>query len=291
MICLSQVIKALMDFFKSRNESHRFVVLAPTRTAAALLHGLTYHSFLGVPIDGQPALRNDMTNNSLVKARLDRVEYIFLDEVSMVSCDNNYKISAPLPRALNEFDLPYSGINMIFSGDFAQLSPVFGSALYSGTVGTQLMSRMTVQGQKAAIGKALWHQVTTVVILRKNMRQRKQTAEDAKPRTALENMRYAACTPEDIKFLKTRIAGRQSDQPKLSDKEFRNVSIITALNAQKDRINELGSVRFAAETGQTLTDFYSIDRFGSSPDAAEKRSRGRKSKASGKHVSNEIALL
>src|SRR5258705_10810589 len=151
------------------------------------------------------------------------------------------------------------------------------------------MSRMTVQGQKAAIGKAIWHQVTTVVILRKNMRQKTQTAEDAKLRTALENMRYAACTPEDIKFLKSRIAGRRSEQPKLSNKEFRNVSIITALNAQKDRINELGSVHFAAETGQTLTHFYSIDRFGSPPDAAEKRSRGRKSKASGKHVSNGIS--
>jgi hypothetical protein len=32
------------------------------------------------------------------------------------------------------------------------------------------------------------------------------------------------------------------DQPKLSDKEFINVSIITALNIQKDRIKELGSV-------------------------------------------------
>src|SRR6202041_3781549 len=151
------------------------------------------------------------------------------------------------------------------------------------------MSRMTVQGQEAGIGKALWHQVTTVVILRKNMRQRTQTAEDAKLRTALENMRYAACTPEDIKFLKSRIAGRRLEQPKLSTKEFRNVSIITALNAQKDRINELGSAQFAAETGQTLTHFYSIDRFGSPPDAAEKRSRGRKSKASSKHVSNEIS--
>src|SRR3984885_12624838 len=235
-----------MEFFKSRNESHRFVVLAPTGTAAALLHGSTYHSFLGVPIDGQTAFRNETTNNAQVKT------------------------SSQLAKALNEFDLPYGGINMIFSGDFAQMPPVFGSPLYSGTVGTQLMSRMTVQGQEAAIGKTLWHQVTTVVILRKNMRQRTQTPKDAKLRTALENMRYAACTPEDIKFLKTRIAGRRSDQPKLSDKEFRNVSIITALNAQKDRINELGSVRFAAETGQTLTDFYSIDRFGSPPDAAEK---------------------
>ena len=169
------------------------------------------------------------------------------------------------------------------------VATVFGSPLYSGTVGTQLMSCMTVQGQEAAIGKALWHQVTTVVILRKNMRQKTQTAEDAKLRTALENMRYAACTPEDIKFLKSRIAGRHSNQPQLSSKEFRNVSIITALNAQKDRINELGSAQFAAETGQTLTHFYSIDRFGSPPDAAEKQPRGRKSKVSGKHVSNEIS--
>src|ERR1700723_2192851 len=284
----SQVIKGLMHFFKSRNESHRFVVLAPTGTAAALLQGSTYHSFLGVPIDGQEALRNE-TNNTQVRTRLDGVEYLFLDEVSMVACDDNYKISSQLAKGLNEFGLPYGGINMIFAGDFAQLPPVFGSPLYSGSVGTQLMSRMTVQGQQAAIGKALWHQVTTVVILRENMRQKTQTPEDAKLRTALENMRYAACTPEYIIFLKTRIAGRRPEQPKLSGKEFRNVSIITALNAQKDRINELGSARFAAETGQTLTDFYSIDRFGSSPDPAEKRSKGKKSKPSRKHESHQIS--
>jgi hypothetical protein len=35
--------------------------------------------------------------------------------------------------------------------------------------------------------------------------------------------------------LKTRIAGRCSDQPKLAAKFFQNVSIITALNAQKDK--------------------------------------------------------
>ena len=56
---------------------------------------------------------------------------------------------------------------------------------------------------KTAIGKALWHQVTTVVSLRENMRQKTQIPEDAKLHTALDNMRYAACTLEDIKFLKT----------------------------------------------------------------------------------------
>jgi len=38
---------------------------------------VTYHSFLGVPIDGQTALRNENTNNAQVRARLDGVEYIF----------------------------------------------------------------------------------------------------------------------------------------------------------------------------------------------------------------------
>ena len=131
----------------------------------------------------------------------------------MVACDDNYKISSQLAKGLNEFGLPYGGINMIFARDFARLPPVFGSPLYSGSVGTQLMACMTVQGQQVAIGKAPWHQVTTVVMLRENMRQKTQTPKDAKLCTALKNMRYAACTPEDIIFLKKRIAGNvQSNQ-------------------------------------------------------------------------------
>lgn len=37
------------------------------------------------------------------------------------------------------------------------------------------------------------------------------------------------------------------------------MSIITNLNSQKDEINRLGSLRFADETSQTLTHFFSID--------------------------------
>ena len=44
----SQVLKALIDFFKERNESHRIMILAPIGSAAALLNGLTYHSVLGI---------------------------------------------------------------------------------------------------------------------------------------------------------------------------------------------------------------------------------------------------
>jgi hypothetical protein len=276
----SQVIKALTAFFERRNESHRIVITAPTGTAAALVGGSTYHSILGI---------NDRSASTIsmakLRTRLDGVNYMFLDEVSMLSCHDMYNVSAQPAKAFNEPNKPFGGLNMIFSGDFSQLPPVSGGesiSLYSGSIGTQIYSGLSHYGQESAIGKALWHQVTTVVILRENMRQKLQSPEDAKFRKALENMRYKACTQEDIAYLRTRITGPGISRPKLAEKDFRNVSIITAWNSQKDRINELGSVRFAKETNQHLIDFYSIDKWVTYEDIPEKitgRKRRKRVKA------------
>jgi len=190
-----------------------------------------------------------------------------------------YKISCQCAKARGEHNEAFGGINFIFAGDFAQLPPAMNAPpLYSGNVGTQPDSSQTVRKQEAAIGKALWHQVTTVVILRQNMRQSQQTIQDAKFRTALENMRYKSCTPADISFLRSRIAGKGSDEPKLAQKNFRNVSIITAFNAQKDRINQLGCERFATENNQTLTSFYSIDRWKEPEESKKNKGCGRPKK-------------
>ena len=51
--------------------------------------------------------------------RLEGVDYIFIDEVSMLACHDMYKISAQLAKALNAFDLPFGGMNIIFAEDFA----------------------------------------------------------------------------------------------------------------------------------------------------------------------------
>jgi hypothetical protein len=285
----SQVLKALVDFFKERNESHRIIIIAPTGSAAALLNGSTYHSVLNI---GSDRARNDASSQISVRERLDGVDYIFLDEISMVACHELYQISASLAKARNMTETPFGGLNMIFAGDFAQLKPVFGSPLYSHTVGTSLDASMSVRSQQSAIGKALWHQITTVVILRQNMRQKTQSTEDAQFRTALENMRYAQCTQEDIEFLKTRIAGKKTGQPNIAKKRFRNVSIITELNSQKDQLNKLGSLRFASENGQKLTDFFSDDELGEDIDPAalsSVRKKDKKSKPSSKkHLSPDM---
>ena len=112
----SQVLKALSHFFSARNESHRLAIVAPTGTAASLLGRSTYHYMFGI---------NDRNNVNLsqVQARILGVEYVFFDEVSMLSAWDMYKISARLARVRNRLDEPFGGMNMIFAGGFCTDAP------------------------------------------------------------------------------------------------------------------------------------------------------------------------
>ena len=107
----SQVFKAVV------NESHRYVILGPTGTSAALQNGSTYHSFLG--INPNTSSKNEATNIAQLKARIEGVDSIFIDEVPMLSCHDLCKFSAKLAKAINVHNLPFGGLNIIFAGDFA----------------------------------------------------------------------------------------------------------------------------------------------------------------------------
>ena len=271
----SQVIRAMVFFFQERNEAYRFIVLGPTGTVAALLNGSTYHSVFKIPRDTKSKNQDDIdgivaegSSLAAVNERLQGVDYIFLDEISMVSCNDLQQLATQAAKARNIHDSTFGGLSVITAGDFTQLPPTTGPSLYSNLVDTTMRSAVTIQSQNAVLGKILWHQFNIVVILRQNMRQKEQTEDDDKLRTALSNMRYGACTTQDVSFLRSRIASLGKNGPRLDSAEFRNVSIITALNSQKDVINELGTKRFAADNGKELVIFRSIDS--ASPRAVDK---------------------
>ncbi|KIJ30973.1 hypothetical protein M422DRAFT_128589, partial [Sphaerobolus stellatus SS14] len=89
----SQVIKAIKYYFMTCKEGHRFEVVVPTGSAAVWWFNL-YHSLLGFREKEEGKVSR--TSLSHVKERLKHCSYILLDEVSMLSCRDLYKISTRL---------------------------------------------------------------------------------------------------------------------------------------------------------------------------------------------------
>ncbi|KAI0054663.1 hypothetical protein BV25DRAFT_1774201, partial [Artomyces pyxidatus] len=95
----SQVIKALTSLFEQRGQSYLFMILAPTGSAAALVSGSTYHSILGFRGGGETTgtgINESMGALGSIRDRLKNVEYVFLDEISMVDCGDMYNISSQM---------------------------------------------------------------------------------------------------------------------------------------------------------------------------------------------------
>ncbi|KAJ8507304.1 hypothetical protein ONZ45_g10312 [Pleurotus djamor] len=266
----SQVLKALLAFFASRGETSRILVVAPTGNAAVLIGGQTYHSAFGITQkDSLPSAMADL------KDRLHFIDYIFFDEISMCSCRDLYTICAKLVH-ITGCVKPFGGKNMLFAGDFAQLPPPVGGesvSLYSDQLRFASKSNRT---QVATLGLVLWHMVTTVVILRQNMRQTSQTEKDAKYRTMLENLRYARCTPRDLALLRSLISTSCTGGRSIADSAFRNSSIITGNNSNKEAFNDLGNQRFAGEHGHDLQTFYCEDLVALEDDETKKTRSRRK---------------
>ncbi|KAJ3817834.1 hypothetical protein F5880DRAFT_1461613, partial [Lentinula raphanica] len=89
----SQVIKALLSFFQLRDKSYAIVTCAPTGNASALLGGSTYHFLLGIN-NQEEKIKN--VKMAQVCERLKDINYVVLDEVSMLSCYDLYRISEQL---------------------------------------------------------------------------------------------------------------------------------------------------------------------------------------------------
>ena len=97
------------------------------------------------------------------------VDYLFIDEVSMIGCSFLLKISEALTEA-KQSTKAFGGINIIFTGDFAQLLPVGETQLFS-HIDSHKKKVGTKHGQDDVFGKLLWLLVKVVVILNQVMRQ------------------------------------------------------------------------------------------------------------------------
>lgn len=235
----SHVVNSILRLFSLLGRRSNILVAAPTGAAAIIIGGHTIHSLTLLP-DGPG---RDL--QELCKIWKD-VDYLILDEVSMIGARFLSQLHSRLLRAKgyhdNKMDLPFGGINMIFTGDFGQLRPVRDPPLYSHSLvndpGLEMCQRKG--GINALMGAYLWRKVNAVVLLKINQRQ----AGDRLYADLLGRIRAGhAKTAEvhgqqsDFAVLRTRYADRLHvvDPQRLS--EFQDAPIIVGRKKLRDLLN------------------------------------------------------
>lgn len=202
----THVVKALQSLMQIYGFTNAIRYLAPTGTAASLVDGTTIHAGLGIkisPTNQGKGGRNPGEDNEdwtcvidvrkASEIRLDwlPVLFVLIDEVSMVSLKLLCELDHALRYAKEAHGEWFGGINIIFSGDFYQYSPVGGSPLY-----TPVTKRMTQSDDeiKNRLGRIAWKTVNTVIILEEQMRM----AADKDFGLAVLNLRTRTCTIDDV---------------------------------------------------------------------------------------------
>ena len=246
----SRVVNALRDFFNLRNETRRFRLAAYTGMAARNIGGATLHALLQMNESGRKV--SAKTKRDLA-AMWDGVDYLFIDEVSMIGCEFLHNISVSLTEAKGR-TAAFGGVNVIFAGDFAQLPPIGDMHLYKDIDTRKATMGSTIRAQAKVLGRLLWLLVDTVVILHETMRQ--SGSGNTPFVDLLQRLCNGICTNADYRLLTTR--SLENLLSPVND-EWRSVPVIVTNNSVRDAINFRATQAFADRMGKELHWYHAID--------------------------------
>ena len=247
----SRVIAALTDYFAQRGESRRLRLASFTGIAAKNINGTTLHTALALSLSQKTGKRGNAKTKADLIAMWMGVDYLFIDEVSMIGCALLLQIHEALVDARGCTE-PFGGISLIFAGDFAQLPPVNQ---------VKLFSRATSAKESTVFGLLLWRSVTTVVMLTEQMRQ--AGPENTPFVEMLSRLRDGRCTLADYDLLNTRLLRNVIDDE--HKYLWHDAPMIVYSNAIKDAINLHATLAFARRTGQCVHWYHSIDTYKGKP--------------------------
>lgn len=125
----SEVAEVWSCLTRASEDSHRkidphrvlYLVSASYRYLASHLavHSTTYHSVFQIPREGRSKNRddvdgvpNDAASIAAINERLQGVEYILLDEISMVSCEGLQTLASQAAKARNIHDAEFGNLNV-----------------------------------------------------------------------------------------------------------------------------------------------------------------------------------
>ncbi|CAF3290336.1 unnamed protein product [Rotaria sp. Silwood2] len=205
----SQLIRALSKYFLVTKRMQVMRKLAPTGIAAAEIGDMTIHSFWegGHRNSGKP--RTIKPGDLKLEKEWRFVEYLLIDEMSMVGLNLLAKRNRIICSAKHvDPQVPFGGVNVIFFRDYLQYRPVYDAPLHTDFLlpskkkSGKLPTEKEIQQR---VARSLILQINCIVKLTQQMR-----TEHPRYLQLLERLRHGQCNYDDYELLLTRVVGQSS---------------------------------------------------------------------------------
>ena len=133
----------ILDFLRLKHGNDfakKVAVAATTGIAASHIDGVTLNSALGIGLPRLAKHFHERMGGIRKKKELIELEVLVVDEVSMLSAEMFWSFEREL-RVVRKNRLPAGGVQLIFCGDFFQLSPIENKSQSEATLATAGMQR------------------------------------------------------------------------------------------------------------------------------------------------------
>lgn len=136
----SYLLKKLYEYIKHTYPHIKCILTASTGISAVNIGGVTFHHFLGLKLakSNNTVLIKMLLKNKKLLKKWRSIDYIFLDEISMISGSFLDKIDQIARVIRNNKDLPFGGIKFVLSGDHLQLSPINDTWFFESNVWNEM---------------------------------------------------------------------------------------------------------------------------------------------------------
>ena len=242
----SKVIQTISEYFRQRGASHLLSKNAYTGVAASLINGKTCHS-------AALLAHKNHTASDLTKAKLEQmwqdVKYNITDEFSMLGKTflARFALNVGIGRGSGESDnreIPFGDTSVILTGDEHQLPPVACSIREALWYPPDPAKDSTL----CLIGRSIFEEFTTVVILRQQMRITDPIWQDF-----LYHLRHGYLREHHIELLR-RLVLSHPNVPHSNplDPKWKDAVLITPRHAVRIEWNAHALRRHCTETKSTL---------------------------------------
>jgi hypothetical protein len=190
----SHIIKTMEEYVKTNHQNKKMYLSSTTGISAYNIGGMTIHSFMGIGTGDMPidVLISRIKRRKMYRDRIINTDILVIDEVSMLSGELFEKLNL-ICQNIRKNNMFFGGIQVIFTGDFLQLLPVFNKNkdLYE-----NIDDRLIIE---SPLFNRMFND-ENIIILKENFRQK----NDSVFINVLLRIRDGTFTEDDINVLKTR---------------------------------------------------------------------------------------